>query len=147
MKIYFDNCSLQRPLDSKSQVRIAVEAEAVLGLLAMCESGQEELISSDILAFEVSRNLNIDRVNWALGVLHSSRTHVHLTDSIESLARSFEEQGIRPLDALHLASADQAQADYFCTCDDQILRRARSIVGLNIRVASPLELASEIGEL
>ena len=29
MKIYLDFCSIQRPLDSKSQVRIAIEAEAI----------------------------------------------------------------------------------------------------------------------
>jgi len=30
MKIYFDSCSLQRPLDDQSQILIALEAEAVL---------------------------------------------------------------------------------------------------------------------
>ena len=30
MKIYFDSCSLQRPLDDKSQILIALEADAVL---------------------------------------------------------------------------------------------------------------------
>ena len=33
MKVYFDMCSLQRPLDDKSQLRVLVEAQAVLGLL------------------------------------------------------------------------------------------------------------------
>jgi hypothetical protein len=28
MRVYLDMCSIQRPLDTKSQVRIAVEAEA-----------------------------------------------------------------------------------------------------------------------
>lgn len=28
MKIYFDNCSRQRPFDNKSQLRIKIEAEA-----------------------------------------------------------------------------------------------------------------------
>jgi hypothetical protein len=35
MKIYLEMCGLQRPLDTKTQVRITVEAEAVLGLLAL----------------------------------------------------------------------------------------------------------------
>jgi hypothetical protein len=30
MKIYLDMCSIQRPLDTKTQLRIAVEAEAIL---------------------------------------------------------------------------------------------------------------------
>ena len=33
-------CSVQRPLDDKTQQRIALEAEAVLGILAICEAGQ-----------------------------------------------------------------------------------------------------------
>ena len=34
MRIYLDTCSLQRPLDDRHQVRIALEAEAVLAILA-----------------------------------------------------------------------------------------------------------------
>jgi hypothetical protein len=45
MKIYLDMCSLQRPLDTKAQLRMAVEAEAILGIIALCEAGQVELIS------------------------------------------------------------------------------------------------------
>jgi len=44
MKIYLDCCSLQRPFDDKSQPRIAVEAEAVLVILALCESDRLKLI-------------------------------------------------------------------------------------------------------
>lgn len=33
MKIYLDNCSLQRPLDDKSQIRIRLEAEAILAVI------------------------------------------------------------------------------------------------------------------
>jgi len=32
-KVYLDLCSLQRPLDTKTQIRIAMEAEAVLGII------------------------------------------------------------------------------------------------------------------
>jgi hypothetical protein len=45
MKIYLDNCSLQRPLDDKTQIRIALEAEAILSVLALCEAGGLELIN------------------------------------------------------------------------------------------------------
>lgn len=33
MRIYFDNCSLQRPFDNKSQLRIRIEAEAILSII------------------------------------------------------------------------------------------------------------------
>ncbi len=56
MKIYLDVCAIQRPLDTPSHLRIALEAEAILGILALCESGRVELVSSDALVYETERN-------------------------------------------------------------------------------------------
>jgi len=52
--------------------------------------------------------------------------------------------GIRPLDALHLASAEEAQADYFCTCDDKFLNRTKTIQPIKTKIVSPVELIEEI---
>ncbi|MBI3410260.1 MAG: hypothetical protein HY040_18120 [Planctomycetes bacterium] len=41
MRIYLDACSLQRPFDDRSQPRINVEAEAVLTILRLVESGSQ----------------------------------------------------------------------------------------------------------
>jgi hypothetical protein len=59
-------------------------------------------------------------------------------------ARGFQGNGIKPLDALHLASAVKAEADYFSTCDDQFLKRARALPTAPMKVVSPLELITEI---
>ncbi len=45
MKIYLDNCAIQRPLDDKSQIRIALESEAVLGIISLFELKTIELLS------------------------------------------------------------------------------------------------------
>ena len=55
-----------------------------------------------------------------------------------------ESSGFEPLDALHLASAEEAKADYFCSCDDRLLKKAKSFPRLKVRVMSPIELAEEI---
>jgi hypothetical protein len=39
VKVYLDMCSIQRPLDSPDDVRVATEAQAVLGVLRLCEAG------------------------------------------------------------------------------------------------------------
>ena len=52
--------------------------------------------------------------------------------------------GIKPLDALHLASAEEAQAVYFCTCDDKFLNRAKAVNDLKTKAVSPVELIEEI---
>lgn len=144
MKIYLDTCSLQRPLDSKTQVRIILEAEAVLGIIGLCEAGQLELVSSEVLMFEVNRNPQIVRREFGVEVLSKASFLVNLNERIEQRARALSKLGLKPLDALHLASAEEAQADYLCTCDDKFLKRAQAINNLKIKVISPVELIEEI---
>jgi predicted nucleic acid-binding protein len=145
MKLYLDMCSLQRPLDTKTQIRVAVEAEAILNVLALCEAGYADLLASDALVFETEQNAHPVRKQYTFGVLAMARQFV-LTDSrVEARARAFHATGIKPLDALHLASAVEAQAEYFCTCDDRLLRRAKAADTHPTKVVSPLELVAEIG--
>ena len=77
MKIYLDMCSLQRPLDTKTHLRIAVEAEAILGLLTLRESGQAELVASEALIFEAGRNPHPVRKRYAAEVLSKAKIFVH----------------------------------------------------------------------
>ena len=144
MKIYLDMCSLQRPLDTKTQVRVAMEAEAILNILALCASGYATLLASDALVFETAQNPHPIRKQYAFGVL-AMATEFVLTDShLEARARTFHAAGIKPLDALHFASAVAAQAAYLCTCDDRFLRRAQAIDSHPTHVVSPLTLVAEI---
>lgn len=146
MKIYLDMCSIQRPLDTKTQPRIAVEAEAILGVLTLCEAEQAELISSDTLLFELGRNPHPVRKEYALKVLAKATVFVATDSDVEKRARTFQAAGIKPLDALHLASAVIAKADYFCTCDDRFPKRATAAVTDPTKVVSPLELITEVAQ-
>ncbi len=83
------------------------------------------------------------RREHALAVLAKAALFVKLTDPIEQRAQDLTNEGFKPLDALNIASAEAAQADYFCTCDDRLLRRARSLANWQIRIVSPLELIQE----
>ena len=144
MKVYLDTCSPQCPLDSRSQIRIILEAEAILGLLSLVESGQVDLVSSEALLFETERNPNTVRRQYALEVLSKADTFVVLNEQIEHSAEALAARGLQPLDALHLASAEEARAEYLCTCDDQFLQRARLLEKTSVRVVSPVELIEEI---
>jgi len=148
MRIYLDTCSLQRPLDNRSQLRIAIEAEAILGILTwLFETDTVNLISSDALLFETKRIPNAYRKQYVLEVLEKSNIFITLNDRIEVRARTFHATGIKPLDALHLAYAEVAKADYFCTCDDKLLKKAKTLQDIETKVVSPLELIIEVKEL
>jgi len=56
MKVYLDMCAIQRPLDTPDQIRMVLESEAVLGIRALCENDQLDLISSDVLFYETEQN-------------------------------------------------------------------------------------------
>jgi predicted nucleic acid-binding protein len=145
MLIYLDTCSIHRPLDDKSQVRIWLESEAVLGIIALCDSGDVEMISSVALEYETARNSDPVRRSYALDVLSRAQQFVRLSADIEQQARALNQDGLKPLDALHLACAMDAGADYFCTCDDRLLKRARAAHTGPPKVVGPLELIAEIG--
>lgn len=144
MKIYLDCCSIQRPFDDRSQPRIAVEAEAILVVLALCESNQLELISSDALLLEIDQIPDPIRKEDAMEIISLAEQTVELTSEIEILAREFGVSGIKTLDALHLAFASFSRVDYFCTCDDKFIRKAKSLGNLNTKVVSPTELVMEL---
>ncbi|MFZ6029408.1 MAG: PIN domain-containing protein [Chloroflexota bacterium] len=144
MKIYLDTCSLQRPLDSKTQVRIVLEAEAVLGILALVDVKQVEIVSSEALQYEITRMHNPIRREYALDALSRANKVLRVTEQVELRARRFNVAGFHALDALHLALAEVEQVDYFCTCDDRLLKKARILTELKVKVVSPIELIEEL---
>lgn len=121
-----------------------MEAEAILAILALCEAGQVELMSSDTLLFELGRNSHPVRKEYALRVLAKAAVFVPTDDEVVERTRTFQAEGMKPLDGLHLASAVIAKADYFCTCDDRFLRRAKEADTGQTKVVSPLELITEV---
>ncbi len=145
MLLYLDMCALQRPHDDQSQVRVQLEAVAVLGLIEFCRNGGAVLASSDALVYEARRNPHPVRRSHAEAVLVGAATSQLLTPAVEGRADELVAAGLRPLDALHLASAEAVGADFLCTCDDQLLRRGRSLSNAPLRVVSPIELTTELG--
>ena len=76
--------------------------------------------------------------------MSKSNKFVKVNDSIENRARKIVKIGIKPLDALHLSSAEDAKADFFCTCDDKLLKKAKSIKNIKVKIVAPLDLVKEI---
>lgn len=144
MKIYFDNCSLQRPLDDQTQPRIEAEAAAVVAILSLCETGDLIFISSDVVQLEINEISDLQRRKASLDILEIVHQNISLDTDIEIRAQELQKHGIKSFDALHLASAEAGEAEYFCTCDDKLLRKAKAHNNLRLKVVSPIELLEEI---
>ena len=78
------------------------------------------------------------------GCPEESRVDVSLTEEIRKRAAELEGFGFRGIDALHLASAEAADADFFCTCDDGIIKKASSINVSRMKVLSPTDMIKEL---
>ncbi len=143
MKVYLDTCSLQRPLDAKNQLRILLESEAVLALIALCDSAQIELVSSEALLFETMRAVDVTRKEFALEVLQKAAHFIQVDANVQTRANALNRKGIGALDALHLALAEKAQVDYFCTCDDKFLKKAKLFCAAPMKAVSPITLIEE----
>lgn len=144
MILYLDTCSLQRPLDDRSQVRIRLEAEAVLSVIDLVEAGTIDLLSSDVLTYETEKNPHPTRTEFVWEVLSSASRHIEYADGVEKRAQELNQEGIDTLNSMHLASAEQGDADVFCTCDDSFLTKARREVSGETQVVSPLTLVEDI---
>lgn len=146
MRLYLDNCCLQRPLDNQAHPRIRVETEAVFVVLAAVQAKEVQLLGSEALDFEVARIPDQTRRTEVQAVLSLASEYLQVTDATEALALSFERQGLRPMDAIHLALASTAKADFFCTCDDKLFSKAQTVAGLGCKVTTLLGLIPEVSK-
>jgi predicted nucleic acid-binding protein len=138
MTIYLDVCCLNRPFDDQSQNRVRLEAEAVLSILEMADARQLEIIGSDIIDDELAEMPDHERREKVELLLTVVSTQIALTTGIERRAVELQKWGLTSLDALHLASAESAHADYFLTTDDNLLRKAiRHQADLKVKVENP----------
>ena len=142
MRLYFDNNVYNRPFDDRRILRNRHEARAVQELLGRIETGEVELVSSFIVEAEHYRLALSARKKEIRALMNLARGYVAPQTAIFERARDLEKAGLAPNDALHFAAAERAGADYFVTCDDKLLRKARRIQSLT-KVVLPPELLEE----
>lgn len=138
MRVYLDNCALNRLFDDISQERVKIEAEAVSNLLDKIEEGSINLIWSSVVDYENSKSPNQEQRDWVHSWKDYSMIEVEATKKVHDESKSLIEFGLRSKDALHVASAIAGKANYFVTTDDGILKKRDRIS--SIKVLSPVEL-------
>ena len=125
MKIYLDNCCYNRPYDSQSQLRIAMESQAKLKIQNMIMHGEVDLVSSFAVAYEQSKNPYQERRDSIVDFIKQYGNEIVDSDKIEEieeLAQPIIETGIKTLDAYHIACAIYAGCDYMLSVDDRLLK-------------------------
>lgn len=137
--IYLDVCCLNRPFDNQRQDRIRIESEAVLAILADCEAGRLQLVTSEVAFWEIEAIPHVERKDKVAAFLKISQHVIHVDSAIVARGREIEKLGFTGYDALHIACAEQGCAEAFLTVDDGILARAGRNAGrIQVEIANPV---------
>ena len=123
--MYLDPCCFKRPFDDASGERVRREAEAVATVLDDAQRGKVRLVRSPAHDFENGRNPREDRRLATSLWLEAAMIQTPASGTATRRARELAALGFGPLDALHLAFAEESHARWFVTTDDRLLKRAR----------------------
>ena len=142
MRIYLDACCYNRPYDDQSQLTVKLEAQAKLYVQRMIKDGELELVTSEILRFEIANcPIEIRRIVVADFMEKYSSLHVGASCSprVKRMAREIMLTGVKYKDACHIASALIAGCDYLLTTD----KRMAKYVDDKIKLVTPIEFVAE----
>lgn len=121
--IYLDVCTLCRPFDDQTYLRIRLETEALNLILAKIHSGQLKMMVSKVHYREIS-DIPDQKERIELEALLNSSGQ--MIKAINKLARERAEEligmGFGIADAAHLAFAEQSGAN-FISCDDRLIKK------------------------
>lgn len=145
LRVYLDNCVFNRPFDDQSQIRIKLETEAKFYIQASIKRRHLVLVWSYIIELENAHNPFIERRNAIESWQTLALVDISETENILSTAHWMRKFGLKSKDALHIACAIEAGADYFITTDDLLIKKAGVLD--KIRVVNPLNFIDCIGEL
>ena len=125
MKLYLDLCLYYRPFDDQSNERIKLETNILLIFLEWIAAGRASLLNSFALEFENSKNPNLEKRYKVTGLLKYATEYIAFDEIILARSLTLEKYGLMSMDALHIACAEFANADFFITCDDKMVKRAQ----------------------
>jgi predicted nucleic acid-binding protein len=89
----------------------------------MIEAQEIELVSSSVLDYENSRNPYPLKQAAMNRYLQLANFRQEVNDAIRQRAEELEHNGIKALDALHVACAEAANSDFLITCDKRLINR------------------------
>ena len=135
MKLYLDNSFLNRPFGDPLAGMNGKEGAVLFNIIRLARDGTVELVGSAMIEVENAANEIAARKSFVDSVMNLAAAYQHLTDNIVSRPQTIvQEDRLQPLDAVHLASAEAAQVDFFITCDYTVLKRYQG----TLRIVAPL---------
>jgi len=146
MIIYLDVCCYSRPFDNRdhtAQPRIQAEIAAVMNAINICGVEGFSVIGSPAAVFEIHKIKDDSKRHKTMRFyLDTVTVEAQLTADVKKMAKELMMQGVKELDAYHLAFAESMVVDYLLTTDDR-LESAAAGLGMKIKVVNPINFLRE----
>ena len=105
------------------------------------ESGIVGLVASSVLEYENSRNpypLKQEAMNRYLQMAEARQI---VNEAIRQRSEELGHNGLKAVDALHVACAEVLRSDYFITCDKRLINRCARLM---LKVVNPVDFVLEV---
>ena len=136
MIVYLDNSFLNRPFDDPEVGTNKLESEVLSLILELVKAGKAGMVNSSVIEYENSLNPITERKTFVKEILKRSKVYQNVDDKTKKRAHFLtQEMMLSPIDALHLATDEQAKADIFITCDYGIIKKYKG----GMKTINPLE--------
>jgi len=145
MLIYLDICCFNRQFDDQSDLIVRLQTEAKLYVQDMIRGGSISLIWSAVMDLENAANPDIYRKVTVGDWQKIGLVDVSVSRRVESAADKLALIGIKPMDALHVACAIEAEAEVFLTTDKALLRKLAKYD--HLRVVDPVDFIRIYNEI
>jgi len=131
-KIYLDNCSYNRPFDDQAQKKIHLETEAKLFVQTGIREGKYILCWSFALDYENETNPYEEKKSAIKIWKDIAKDYCPSTETVLARGKEIMKNGIKNMDALHIACAIERQCQYLITTDIKLTRKSiKDIIVIN----------------
>ena len=121
---------------------VRLQTEAKLHVQEKIRGGVIDLVWSAVMDMENSSNPDFNRKGAVADWQHLAVVDLPVNEAIEEVAEMLSNIGVKPMDALHVACAIEAHAEYFLTTDNALLRKMAK--HCKIRVVDPVDFVREL---
>ena len=142
-KIYLDVCTLCRPFDNQSMMRIRLETDAYYLILKSIQDRTFEIIVSPVHFKEIEAIEDIyERIELTVLLNRYGKKPSFQFNEIKKRTEDLYSLNFGIADAAHVAFAETS-ADYFITCDDKLLKKVNKLEGINMEVVNPVNFCTK----
>lgn len=137
-RIYLDVCTLCRPFDNQSMMRIRLETDAYYLILKSIQNRTFDIIVSPVHFKEIEAIEDIyERIELTVLLNRYGKKLSFQLNEIKRRTEDLYSLNFGIADAAHVAFAESA-ADYFITCDNKLLKKIHKLKGINMEAINPV---------